>query len=946
MHDHHRGCEKAGALGTSRWAVNGAALLVLLTAVAVLAGLMRMPHPSTPTISLPRDVQATLAQAVHQPLRFEPAGNPQGGGHDEGTFYLARGAGYQVHLGPAGAVLHLDSTTLSIRPVGGGATRAEPLQQLTTRHHYLLGQDTRRWRTRVPTYGRVRYPQVYPGIDLVYYGQEGRLEYDFVLAPGADPGLIRLAFPGARDITLTERGELLLHTATRTLVQPPPHVYQDIDGRRQTVDSSYRIDEQGRVGFRLAAYDPGHTLVIDPVVVYASYLGGNSDDRVSAMAVDSAGNIYLTGDTTSADLASNSAYDTACGSDGDCDEETLSDGPAFRKDDIFVTKLAPDGSVIFTTYLGGGRIDRATDIAVDATGDIYITGYSRSADYPTTAGSIDPACTDVAPADGICDEGLEAVVTRLRGDGTTLVYSTFLGGAGDDLAHALAVDGAGNAYVTGSTASGDFPATAGAFKTTFSGHEDVFVAKLNGDGSTLFYATYVGGATSDIARDIAIDAGGNAYVTGYTSSQDFPTTAGALDTQCGLTGQCDGPEVDDPLHGQPTSHGTPARKDTTYDAFVFKLDPGGANLVYATYLGGERYDYGNAIAVDSAGRAYVAGETRSANFPGAPFTSAYQDTIDGGYDGFVARLNATGDSLDFFTYLGGGSGDVINDLAVNASGEIYVTGSTLSRDFPTRAPFYPSPPQRLDDAVIVYDSEAFLAKFNADASDLVFASLYGGQYNDYANTLALGDAGQVYFAGYSFSVDLPLSDDAAQALHRNEKDGTDTVVASDAFLARVADGSSDLVVTLSDASDPIDQGEEIAYTAVVANQGASTAQGVRLSYDIPQDTNLVSASPSQGNCSRNYNTVHCELGRLAPTASATIALVIRPRGAGEFQSTTTVTALASDANPADNSATETTTVTPPFFTPATGGSGAFAVWLLAILLLWPRHFAAGKPPAR
>ncbi len=898
---------------TARWGT----FMVALSALVAITGLGHIQATLQAPPALPG------MRPLPQALIFEQ--NPAQ--DRERAPFRARGADYDIRFSAAGARLSLRGQQLAIRPLGARQdARPAPHRPLATRHHYLLGDDPAAWHTDVPTYGELRYRQLYPGIDLVYYGREGRLEYDFVIAPQADPGLIRLAFEGADHIAVNERGELLLQVGDRQLVQPPPHIYQELADSTQAVAGGYHVNGKGEVGFRLAAYDRQRPLIIDPVLVYASYLGGAADERTTALAVDASGNIYLAGSTDSADLASGAAFDSSCGSDGDCNSETLADiGATVRKSDIFVTKLAPDGSVIYTTYLGGSRADQATDLAVNTAGEVYVSGYTQATDYPVTAGAFDSACSDVLPTpggDGICDEGTEAVITRLAADGAALIYSTYLGGDGDDFAHALALDGAGNAYVTGSTASSDFP-TVNPFAATFSGHQDVFVAKLNPAGSALVYATYLGGSASDVARDIAVDAAGSAYVTGYTSSQDFPVSAGALDTSCGASGLCDG-LVDDDGDGNSSTI-------TTFDAFVAKLDPAGNTLAYATYLGGERYDYGNAIAVDSAGRAYVAGETRSAAFPGAPFSGAYQGTIAGSYDGYVARLDAAGGALDFFTYLGGGSGDTITDLALDASGEIYVTGSTFSRDFPTRDPFASPPPQRQDNAVIVYNSEAFLAKFNADASTLRHASLFGGQHNDYGSALALGASGQAYFTGYSFSVDLPLSSDAVQSSHRNDT-GDATVIASDSFIARIDDASGNLSVSLSDDTDPIDQGEEITYTAQVSNLGNTTAEGVIFSYDIPQDTDLVSVTSSQGSCSRNYNTIHCQLGRLAAAGGASIALVIKPRGAGEFQNTATVTALLSDSDGSDNSASETTTVTPPAFTPSSGGNGALNPLLLALWL--------------
>ncbi|MFQ5487735.1 MAG: SBBP repeat-containing protein, partial [Gammaproteobacteria bacterium] len=513
----------------------------VMVAVGALVTITGLGHIQTSSQPPARPAIRPLPQA----LIFEQ--NP--GQHRERIPYRARGADYDIHISAAGVQLSLRDKQLGIRPLGARQdARPAPGRPLATRHHYLLGRDPAAWRTRVPTYGEVRYRQLYPGIDLVYYGREGRLEYDFVIAPQADPGLIRLAFEGAGHIAVNQRGELLLQVGKQRLVQPPPHIYQELAGERRVVAGGYAVNREGEVSFRLAAYDRQQPLIIDPVLVYASYLGGASDERAMALAVDASGNIYLAGSTDSADLASGGAFDGSCGSDGDCDSEALADiGTTVRKSDIFVTKLAPDGSVIYTTYLGGGRADLATDLAVNAAGEVYVSGYTQATDYPVTAGAFDSACSDALPApggDGICDEGTEAVITHLASDGATLIYSTYLGGDGDDFAHALALDTAGNAYVTGSTASSDFP-TVNPFAATFSGHQDVFVAKLNPAGSALVYATYLGGADSDVARDIAVDTGGSAYVTGYTASQDFPFTPGALDTSCGASGLCDGLVDDD-----------------------------------------------------------------------------------------------------------------------------------------------------------------------------------------------------------------------------------------------------------------------------------------------------------------------------------------------------------------------------------------------------------------
>jgi len=416
------------------------------------------------------------------------------------------------------------------------------------------------------------------------------------------------------------------------------------------------------------------------------------------------------------------------------------------------------------------------------------------------------------------------------------------------------------------------------------------------------YATYLGGIGTDIGLDITVDSTGNAYLTGYTASADYPTTVGALDQLCGATGSCDG-LVDDNNDGI---------FDTisTFDAFVTKLDNTGVNMVYSTYLGGERYDYGNAITVDAAGNAYVAGETRSASFPPPLSSAAYQNTIAGSYDGYVTRLNAAGTALDFFTYIGGGSGDTVVDLAIDNSGDIYLFGSTFSRDFPVLTPFQMPPPQRQDNTVIVYDSDAWLAKLSGDASTLRYSSTFGGQHNDYGTAMAVDTASNAYITGYTISADMPATSAADQSTHGNLLPDN-TVNGTDSYVAIVNDSAGDLSVTLTGNPNIVTQGEIINYLAVVSNLGTLNAEGVRLNYEAIADTASVTATPSQGSCSVPVpgNKINCELGMIpANGGSANVTYTITPNGASQLQNTVVVGARMSDSNTANNTDSVTTTV--------------------------------------
>jgi hypothetical protein len=665
--------------------------------------------------------------------------------------FLARGSGYHVFLSRGEAVLAFmppaaesrvsrdvltktrnalppsDVKQAVVRMTLEGATadpRAVGLEQLSGKVNYLRGNDPDKWRTNVPTYSKVRYEAVYPGIDLVYYGHERQLEYDFVVAPGADPETITLEFDGADRVDLDAAGDLVLTTVAGPVRFQKPVVYQERDGRRQSVAGEYIRRGQQRIGFQVAAYDTTRPLIIDPVVRYATYLGGSATDTGADIVVDSAGAAYVTGTTWSLDFPTQSSPQATADADGDA----------------FVAKLSPDGSaLVYATYLGGGDGDSGLSIAVDRNGAAYVTGQTISTDFPVKS-ALQPML--------IGDD--DAFVAKLTPDGTMIVYATYLGGDGPEAAFVdIAVDGVGSAYVTGQTGSPTFP-TKSPLQPTLNGDHDAYIAKLTADGSALVYSTYLGGSGVEAGSGIAVDAAGNAYVTGFTSSEDFPTKS---PLQPMLNG------------GIPPAGG----EDTDPDAFVAKLTADGAALVYATYLGGSSEDSATSIAVDAAGSAYITGDTGSEDFPTeSPLQPAHTDVGST----FVSKLTVDGSALAYSTYF---DGTFATDIAVDLTGAVYVTGFI--------APGFnfivvrPIQPHRSD------TGENFLAKFAPGGSALVYSATLGVSFGA---AVAVDTAGAAYVTGAAISLNFPTTN-AFQPTPGGE---------GDAFVLKLAAASTDVPVSI------------------------------------------------------------------------------------------------------------------------------------------------------
>jgi uncharacterized protein (TIGR03437 family) len=599
--------------------------------------------------------------------------------------YLARTSNFILYLTDRGTVL-AGRNRPQLRTTYAGATLSAPIRgekPQASVTNYFVGNDPMKWRVGLPNFEQARYAGVYPGIDLAYYGNEGLVEYDWIVAPGADPSMIRMAFENAKRIRIDRRGDLVIRVGDGEYRHKRPLVYQEIGGKRVTIAGAWVLHgNEGR--FRIGAYDPSRPLVIDPPLAYSTYAGGNGLDWGYAVAVDSIGNTYVTGGSGSANFSGA--------------------GTLKGTEDVFVMKINPAGtSKLYTTFLGGGGADEGHGIAVDTQGNAYITGSTGSLDFPTK---------NAAQA-GFGGSG-DAFAAKLSPNGTALVYSTYLGGNASDIGNGIAVDNSGNAYIVGTTFSTNFP-TQAAFQASKGAQQDAFLTKVSAKGDSFVYSTYLGGNSVDEGNGIAVDAAGNAYVTGYTASTNFPVQSAFRGSNAG-----------------------------SVDAFVTKMNPAGSALVYSTYLGGSATDYGTAVAVDSAGNAYVTGIVTSDDFPVVnpidPKLASH--AVD---DGFIAKLNPSGSALVYSTYFGGGSADDPYAIAVDQSGNAYVTGRTNSSDFPLTNPIQTTR----------FAFDIFVTEINAAGSATLFSTFIGGTGSESGRGIAVDNLGNIHIAGEGTSTDFP-----------------------------------------------------------------------------------------------------------------------------------------------------------------------------------------------
>jgi len=665
------------------------------------------------------------------PLHFEI----NQGQADPGIKFLARGPRYAVLLTSTDAVLALPAGMLHMKLAGtGGNAEITGLEELPARSHYFLGNDPQMWHRNIANYRKVRYRNVYPGIDFVCYGDQGKLEYDFVVAAGAHPELITLAFDGAVALKVDSTADLVLTLPNGEEIRMKrPLAYQQLEGMRKEVSSEYRLQGNNQVGFQLGAYDHNQELIIDPVV-YSTYLGGHGNDSGNGIKMDSQGYVYLTGSTSSSDFPVVDPFQPA-----------LHVGDPMTAVDAYVSKLSPTGdALIYSTYIGGLERDVSSAIAVDQAGNVYIAGQTSSPDFPT-----------VNAVQGSRGVNEDAFVAKLNASGNALVYSTYLGGTNPDWRFGIAVDGNGQAAVTGFTESTNFPTTPSAFQVVAPGSpasltlRNAFVTKFTIGGSAFVYSSYLGGGGHDTGRAIDMDSAGNAYVAGDTSSTDFPTMNALQPRLSGLN-----------------------------DAFVTRLDTSGSVLIYSTYLGGSAGDAALGIDIDADGRAYVVGSTASANFPVA---RPVQRRLAGGTDAFLAKIESTGMPLIYSTYFGGSGDDRGGGIAADAEGNAFVVGTTASMDFPVANPIQAS---------YGGSDDAFVAEICAAGRSIGYSTYLGGSSFEGGNAIAVDPVKDIaVVTGFTWSTDFPVENPL-------QLDSP----AADAFITKIQDPAAASTLRSCDAS--------------------------------------------------------------------------------------------------------------------------------------------------
>jgi uncharacterized protein (TIGR03437 family) len=661
---------------------------------------------------------------------------------------MARGAGYAL-------LLTQQHATLALRGAGGRASvrmrwlhanpdaGPEPIAPIQGRTNYLKGSPEQ-WIVGAENFERALYREIYPRTDLIFHGARGGLEYDFRFRPGADPSLARIAFEGADRAAISDAGDLIFHIGDQRLVQRKPVAWQDGPVGRTLIEARFRPLGEGRFGFDVGAYDRRRALIVDPFIDYATYLGKGDEELLSDVAVDAAGNAYVVGYTASSDFPVN-VGDQSQGGD----------------EDAFIAKVGPDGTtLVYATFLGGGNIDRAWGVAVNASGEAFVAGETRSSDFPTSVNAF------LQRFGGVRD----GFAAKLSATGSNIVWATYLGDTDEDWANDIAVDSQGAAYVCGGTWSSQFPTTPGVVQAAFGGDDaDGFVIKLDPLGTRAEFSTFLGGERDDEARGLAVGPTGDVYVTGFTRSNQFPLSAAFQSSRAG---------------GE--------------DVFVTKLNPAGTRFGFSTLLGGGSADFGNAIAVDPFGDAYVAGSTTSDNFPVR--VPGLYPLYNAAGDAFVTKFDSAGGAPLYSTYLGGRREDTANAIAVDANGFASVVGHTKSEDFP------------LSDSNVIQSQrgdatgDAFWSRLSADGRSLLDSTYLGGGALDEGRTVALGADGGVYIGGRTLSSNLAVTSGAYQGSRSGGNDG---------FLFKIVDNLQ--LSTISAAS--------FSRTAPVAPQSIAAAFG-------------------------------------------------------------------------------------------------------------------------
>lgn len=686
--------------------------------------------------------------------------------------------------------------------VGGKIETIRGEEKAITMVNYLKGNDPSQWKTDISTYDTVSLGEIYKGVTLKLKAYGNNVEKLFYLAPGASPELIKMKLNGAKSVRVNEGGALEVLTELGIVTFTKPFAYQEIDGERRTVDASYFLqnartanpspsfhsqqlhvssgqlsvsDAQFIYGFALGKYDTTKELVIDPLLA-STYIGGSEYDTVRSIAIGTNSDIYMTGATSSSD------FPTTTG--------VYESSKSTYTEDVFIAKIDSElTNLLAATFLGGSSYDYGQKIIINSSGNIFVTGYTSSNDFPVT-----PNAYSTSFNGGAYDVFVSVFDKNL----TALSASTYLGGASSDLVYSAVIDSGGSVFIAGYTSSSDFPTSSDGYSTSYN-YDDAFIAKLNSNLSSLTASTYLGGSAYDRINSVTIDADGYLYVCGKTASSDFPTTTEAYDPAYNDTGNIE-------------------------DAFVAKLDADLTNLIASTYLGGATYDYGNAIAIDHEGNIFVAGSTGSTAFP--TVSNSYDIVANGGTDAFVSKLSGNLSKLIASTFLGGSSADSINDISVDSTGNVYVTGKTASSDFPVSTKGY--------DTSFGGDSDAFVAKFNEDLMYLLAATLLGGSYSESGSAIAINSGGYVYAAGSTESDDFPTTDAAYETTYNDS---------GSAFVSKLDSDLSSAVPTVTTSS-----AKSITINSAILN-GTANANGLPTTAWFEYDT----TSDSYGNSSPSQN---------------------------------------------------------------------------------------------
>jgi hypothetical protein len=737
--------------GRMHW-IGGILTLSVLAASLVFARRVRAQGQST---GMPQMAVATSTLAVpgakatpfarNAGLRFEP----NRGQTDPRVKFLSRNSQYNLFLTENEAVFTLQSTSpatkslrrrllttlhhappakrtvVRMRLLGARPKTVTASDQLPGRTNYLIGRDPQGWVRNVPQYSRVNYDEIYPGVDMTFYGNQQAFEFDLIVKPGADPRHIALRVTGARKIRIGPDGDLVLASAAGDLALHKPVAYQWADGRRQSVEANFVARGRSEFGLALGAYDHSRDLVVDPAVIYSTYLGGSGADDGHGVAVDGSGAVYVTGQTSSADfpVTSGAAQSNLLGTT-----------------DAFVTKFTPDGSaLVYSTYLGGmnqvggdskGPTSSGNAIAADGAGNAYIAGGTNTSDFPLC-----PAANNCpAAAQGTYGGGTgDAFAVKLDSNGA-LAYSTFIGGSDDDVAEGLAIDSTGNIYVGGQTLSSNLPVRT-PLQGVYKGMNDGFIAKIDGTaGSATLgnfqFLDYLGGSQADLVSGISLDGLGNIYVAGITISTDFPVRGSSpYQKQCGTDGKCN-----------PNSQGA---QD---DSFVTAIKSDLSQYIYSTYFGGSGADDAETMTADSSGNVYFTGLTSSTDLVTVnPYSSKLGGTTAAPATNnvFVAELDPAGSNAKYVTYLGGSGADVAFGIALDANARIYLTGQTVSTDFPIVKEFQ---------NVLAGTSDAFVSLLDPSKtgkSQLVFSTYLGGTgaENTQSPGIAVDSSDNIYVTG-------------------------------------------------------------------------------------------------------------------------------------------------------------------------------------------------------